>query len=44
MVKLIQSALRIAKDALSQGGSRSQQERSRIAGSFRRTLQDYRVI
>jgi hypothetical protein len=36
---LIQSALRIAKDAPSRRGSKSQQERSGIVSSFRRTLQ-----
>ncbi len=44
MVKLIQNALSIAKNALSQKGSKSQQERSIIAGSFRRALQDYHAI
>jgi hypothetical protein len=44
MVKLIQNAFSIAKNALSQKGSKSQQERSIIAGSFRRALQDYRAI
>ena len=44
MVKSIQSALRVAKDAASQRGSWSQQIWSWIVGSFRRPLRDYRPI
>ncbi len=44
MVKSIQSVSWIAKDAPSRKGNKSQQERSRIAGSFRRILQDYCAI